>query len=48
MKQLGALEFLTIGLGDDQAKQGYFTAFDPWFLALKTEVSKVFYITFIG
>ena len=41
MKQLGALEFLTIGLGDDQAKQGYFTAFDPWFLALKAEISKV-------
>mmetsp|Transcript_20634 Transcript_20634/g.34716 ORF Transcript_20634/g.34716 Transcript_20634/m.34716 type:complete len:700 (+) Transcript_20634:62-2161(+) len=30
MKQLGATEMLSIGLGDDQGAYGYLTALDPW------------------
>ena len=30
LKQLGGIELLPIGLGDDQAKYGLLTALDPW------------------
>ena len=30
LKQLGASEIVSIGLGDDQAKFGYLSAFEPW------------------
>lgn len=30
LKQLGAQEIIPIGLGDDQARYGYFAAFDIW------------------
>eukprot|EP01041_Mallomonas_annulata_P001792 gene1792-3480_t len=30
LKQLGAQELIPVGLGDDQARYGYFTALDDW------------------
>lgn len=30
LKQLGALPVVPLGLGDDQARHGYYTALDPW------------------
>lgn len=39
LKQLGAAEFIPIGLGDDQAAYGYLTALDPWMDSLFSKTS---------
>ncbi len=39
LKQLGGSEFLTMGLGDDQAKYSYFTAFNTWSKQLQEYLS---------
>lgn len=40
LRQLGSEELLPIGLGDDQAKYGYFTALDPWIINLYDALHK--------